>query len=74
MEKLEALEVAGVDNWEWYGESYDEVAQDWCIDAGVPYNHDDYYNFDDVAKAIVAKAIELGNITVIEEGDDEGNE
>lgn len=40
----------------------------------MPYNHDDYYSFDDVAEAIVAKAIELGNIVVIEEGDDEGNE
>ena len=68
------LDRDGVDNWEWYGESYHEVAQDWCIDAGVPYNHNDYYNFDDVAEAIVAKAIELGNIAVIEEGDDEGNE
>ena len=68
------LDRDGVDNWEWYGESYDEVAQDWCIEAGVPSNHDDYYNFDDVAEAIVAKAIELSNIAVIEEGDDEGNE
>ena len=68
------LDRDGVDNWEWYGESYDEVAQDWCIDAGVPYNHDDYHSFDDVAEAIVAKAIELGNIAVIEEGDDEENE
>lgn len=72
--RCDMLDRDGVDNWKWYGESYDEVAQDWCIDAGVPYNHDDYYNFDDVAEAIVAKAIELGNITVIEEGDDEGNE
>lgn len=68
------LDRDGVDNWEWYGESYYEVAQDWCIDAGVPYSHDDYHNFDDVAEAIVAKAIELGNIAVIEEGDDKGNE
>ena len=72
--RCDMLDRDGVDNWEQYGESYDEVAQDWCIDAGVPYNHDDYHSFDDVAEAIVAKAIELGNIAVIEEGDDEGNE
>ena len=72
--RCDMLDRDGVGNWEWYGESYDEVAQDWCIDAGVPYNHDDYHSFDDVAEAIVAKAIELGNIAIIEEGDDGGNE
>lgn len=72
--RCDMLDRDGVDNWEWYGASYDEVAQDWCVDAGVPYNYDDYYGFSEVAEAIVAKAIELGNITVIEEGDDERNE
>lgn len=64
--QCDMLNRDGVDNWSWYGE--------WCVDAGVPYNYDGYYSFKDVAKAIVAKAIELGNIAVIEEGDDEGNE
>lgn len=72
--QCDMLQRDGVDNWSWYGASYDKVAQDWCVDAGVPYNHDDYYGFSEVAEAIVAKAIELGNITVIEEGDDERNE
>lgn len=72
--QCDMLQRDGVDNWEWYGASHDEVARDWCVDAGVSYNYDDYYSFEDVAEAIVAKAVELGNITIIEEGDNEGNE
>lgn len=72
--QCDMLNRDGVDNWEWYGESYDEVAQDWCADANVSYNYDDYDSFKDVAEAIVTKAIELGNITVIEERSDERNE
>lgn len=86
--QYDMLHRDGVDNWEWYGASYDEVAQDWCADADVPYSYDEYDSFKDVAKAIVAKAIELGNInvfgfdtaveqdniTISTEGDDEGNE
>jgi len=72
--QCDMLQRDGADNWEWYGESYDEVAQSWCADVGVPYNPNDYYGFSEVAEAIVAKAIELGNIILLEDGGDEGNE
>lgn len=72
--QCDMMQRDGVDNWEWYGASYDVVAQEWCVDAGVVYNPDDYYGFAEVADAIVAKAVELGNIILLENGDDEGNE
>lgn len=72
--QCDMLQRDGVDNWEWYGESYDEVARDWCADVGVPYNSNDYYGFNEVAEAVIAKAVELGNIILLEDGGDEGNE
>lgn len=38
----------GVDSWEWYGESHDEVAEDFS-----PPDYDGALEFDDVASALV---------------------
>ena len=67
------LDCDGVDNWEWYGESHDSIIQEWCEDAGVPYDENKYRSFNAAAEAIVNKGIELGKIKVIQKGDDERN-
>ena len=42
--KLDALEASGVDNWEWYSESYNE-----CLDTICKESNWDYEDFREVA-------------------------
>lgn len=46
--KLQALEVSGVDNWEWYGESVRDFIDAAKTDYNVPED-DDEFDIDDMA-------------------------
>lgn len=46
--KLEALEFAGVDNWEGYGINFEDYIKDYCKVFGCPYEED--MSFLDIAE------------------------
>lgn len=70
---VDMLQRDGVDNWTWYGESYNEVAQEWCAMAGIGCK-EEYDGFNTISQAMLAKAAELGNLILLEDGDVENRQ
>lgn len=48
--RLTALEAGGVDNWSWYGDSFDEFLQSAMKDEGLNPEEDEDFSFRDLAK------------------------
>lgn len=49
---LDALEAGGIDNWEWYGESFSQDLEYWNDE----HSEEQYKYWEDMADAIVEKA------------------